>query len=73
MSPNHPYDEELTMGLGDKMENAAEKAKGQGKEHLGDAMDNEQMEAEGRGEQTRADAKQTGEKVKDAWNDATGN
>ncbi len=60
------------MGLGDKMENAAERAKGQGKEHLGDATDNEQMEAEGRAEQTEANVKQAGEKVKDAWNDATG-
>ena len=61
------------MGLGDKMENAAERAKGQGKEHLGDAMDNEQMQAEGRADQTEANVKQAGEKVKDAWNDATGN
>ena len=60
------------MGLGDKIENAADRAKGQGKEHLGDATDNEQMEAEGRAEQTGANVKQAGEKVKDAWNDATG-
>ncbi len=60
------------MGLGDKMQNAAEQAKGKGKEHLGDATDNEQMQAEGRGEQTKANVKQTGEKAKDAWNDATG-
>jgi uncharacterized protein YjbJ (UPF0337 family) len=61
------------MGLGDKIRNAAEGAKGQGKEHLGDALDNDRMEAEGRSEQVQADVKQTGEKVKDAWNDATGN
>lgn len=61
------------MGLGDKMQNAAEEAKGKGKEALGDAMDDEQMQAEGRGEATKANVKQAGEKAKDAWNDATGN
>lgn len=61
------------MGLGDKIENTAQDAKGKGKEHLGDATDNEQMEAEGRGEQAQANVKQAGEKAKDAWNDATGN
>jgi uncharacterized protein YjbJ (UPF0337 family) len=60
------------MGLGDKIQNAAEDAKGKGKEQLGEAMDNEQMEAEGRGDQVKANVKQTGEKAKDAWNDATG-
>lgn len=55
------------MGLGDKMENAAQEAKGKGKEHLGDATDNEQMEAEGRGEQVEANVKQAGEKAKDAF------
>ncbi len=60
------------MGLGDKIQNAAEKAKGQTKEGVGDATDNEQMQAEGRTDQTKANVKQTGEKAKDAWNDATG-
>lgn len=60
------------MGLGDKIQNAAEQAKGKGKEAVGDATDNEQLQAEGRGDQVQADVKQTGEKVKDAWNDATG-
>lgn len=59
------------MGIGDKISNAAQEAKGNAKEHLGDAMDNERMEAEGRAEQVEADVKQAGENAKDAWKDAT--
>ena len=59
------------MGIGDKISNAAQEAKGTAKEHLGDAIDNEQMEAEGKAEQVEADVKQAGEKAKDAWKDAT--
>ncbi len=59
------------MGMGDKIQNAAEEAKGKVKEHLGDATDNERMEAEGVGEQVEANVKQAGEKAKDAWKDAT--
>ena len=60
------------MGLGDKMENAADKVKGEGKERLGDATDNERLQAEGQRDKLQADASQAGEKAKDAWNDATG-
>lgn len=59
------------MGIGDKISNKAEEAKGKAKEAGGAAMDNEQMQAEGKGEQTKANAKQGGEHLKDAWNDAT--
>ena len=59
------------MGLGDKISNAAKDAKGHTKEAVGDMTDNERMEAEGRAEQVQADVQQTGEKVKDAWKDAT--
>lgn len=61
------------MGLGDKISNAAQEAKGKAKEALGDATDNTRMEAEGQAEQAEANLKQAGEKAKDAWKDATGN
>ncbi|HSP61205.1 MAG TPA: CsbD family protein [Ornithinimicrobium sp.] len=59
------------MGLGDKISNAAEDAKGKAKEGVGDATDNERMEAEGKGDQMSASAKKAGENVKDGFNDAT--
>ncbi|MGD8201428.1 CsbD family protein [Ornithinimicrobium sp. W1679] len=59
------------MGLGDKISNAAEDAKGKAKEGVGDATDNEQMQAEGKGEQLSASAKKAGENVKDGFDDAT--
>ncbi|ALU38699.1 general stress protein CsbD [Kocuria flava] len=54
------------MGIGDKMENAAQKASGAAKEKVGDATDNRDLQAEGQADKVSADAKQTGEKVKDA-------
>lgn len=59
------------MGIGDKISNAAQDAKGKVKEGAGDAMDNEQMQAEGKMDQLSADAKQAGENVKDGFRDAT--
>jgi uncharacterized protein YjbJ (UPF0337 family) len=56
------------MGLTDKIKNAAEDAKGQGKEAAGKATDDEQLQAEGKTEQSKADLKNAGEKVKDAFN-----
>lgn len=53
--------------MGDKFENAAEKAKGKAKEAFGDATDDESMEAEGRADQTKANLKQAGENIKDAF------
>jgi len=57
------------MGVGDKMENAAEAAKGKVKEKTGDATDNRDLQAEGQAEKTKADLKQAGEKTKDAFKD----
>jgi uncharacterized protein YjbJ (UPF0337 family) len=57
------------MGTGDKIENAAEKAKGTAKEKMGDATDNERLESEGKVDKTKADVKQAGEKIKDAFSD----
>jgi len=59
------------MGIGDKMQNAAEEAKGKAKESYGDATDDKSMQAEGMMDQAKADAKQQGEKAKDACKDAT--
>ena len=53
----------------DKLQNAAESAKGKAKEAVGDATDNEDLQAEGQAEKTKADVKQAGEKVKDAFKD----
>ncbi|TCC24465.1 MULTISPECIES: CsbD family protein [Kribbella] len=53
----------------DKLQNAAESAKGKAKEAVGDATDNEDLQAEGQAEKTKADLKQAGEKVKDAFKD----
>jgi uncharacterized protein YjbJ (UPF0337 family) len=55
------------MGMGDKMKNAAESAKGKIKEKTGDATDNEDLQAEGQAEKSVADLKQAGEKAKDAF------
>lgn len=60
------------MGLGDKIQNSAEKAGGEAKEGLGKATDNEQMQAEGKGDQLKAGAKQAGENLKDAARNLTG-
>ncbi|MDQ3155497.1 MAG: CsbD family protein [Actinomycetota bacterium] len=57
------------MGLGDKIENAAEDAKGKGKEAAGKAKGDESLEAEGKGDQTKSDFKKAGENVKDAFKD----
>lgn len=59
------------MGLGDKISNAAQDAKGKVKEGTGKTTDNEQMEAEGKMDQTSSSAKQAGENVKDGFKDAT--
>jgi uncharacterized protein YjbJ (UPF0337 family) len=57
------------MGIGDKMKNAADSAKGKMKEKTGDATDNEELQAEGQSEKSVADLKQAGEKAKDAFKD----
>lgn len=55
------------MGIGDKMKNAAEEAKGKIKAKTGDATDNRDLQAEGETEQSVAALKQAGEKAKDAF------
>lgn len=55
------------MGLGDKIKNKAEEAKGKVKEGVGDASDDQSLEAKGKGEQSSANTKQAGENVKDAF------
>ena len=55
------------MGLDDKIQNAAEKLGGKGKEAAGEAKDDPGLKAEGQADQTKADLKQAGEKVKDAF------
>ena len=51
------------MGLDDKIDNAAEKLAGQGKEAAGQAKGDDRLKAEGQGDQAKADLKQAGEKV----------
>ncbi|MGZ5368497.1 CsbD family protein [Aeromicrobium sp.] len=55
------------MGLGDKIDNATEDAKGKAKEAAGKAKDDESLEAEGRGDQAKSDLKKAGENIKDAF------
>lgn len=57
------------MGLGDKIKNAAEDAKGKVKEATGSVTNNESLEAEGKAEQAAASAKKAGENVKDVFRD----
>ena len=54
------------MGLGDKIEHAAEEAKGKVKEGFGKATGNERVEAEGQADQASANVKQAGDDVADA-------
>jgi uncharacterized protein YjbJ (UPF0337 family) len=60
----------LTMSLADKARNKAEEWKGEAKEKYGDATDNESLQAEGTAEATKARAKQAGEHIHDAGEDA---
>jgi uncharacterized protein YjbJ (UPF0337 family) len=55
------------MGASDKIENAAEDAKGKVKEGVGRATGDDEKVAEGKADQTKADIKQAGENVKDAF------
>jgi uncharacterized protein YjbJ (UPF0337 family) len=57
------------MGLGDKIENAAQKAKGTAKEKVGETTDDDKLAAEGKVDKMKADVKQAGEKIKDAFTD----
>jgi uncharacterized protein YjbJ (UPF0337 family) len=55
------------MGASDKIENAAEDAKGKAKEAFGKATGDDEKVAEGKGDQVKSDVKQAGENVKDAF------
>ncbi|MEU9044278.1 MULTISPECIES: CsbD family protein [unclassified Kitasatospora] len=57
------------MSASDKIENAADKAKGAVKEGAGKATGNKRLEAEGKADKAKADVKQAGEHVKDAFKD----
>jgi uncharacterized protein YjbJ (UPF0337 family) len=56
------------MGLGDKMEELADKAKAK----MSGATDNPDLEAEGRKEEAEPRVEQTGDSVADALRDASG-
>lgn len=60
-----------TMGMDDKIKNAAAESVGRVKEGVGAATDNKDLENEGKVDRAKADARQAGEKVKDAVRDAT--
>lgn len=53
------------MGIGDKISNMAEEAKGKLQEGAGKATGDDQKVAEGQATQSSADMKQAGENVKD--------
>lgn len=55
------------MGTDDKIQNAAEDAKGHAKEAVGHATDNPNLEAEGQGDQAKAHLGKAAEDVKDAF------
>ena len=55
------------MGIGDKIENAAEKAGGKAKEAVGEHTGDRDLQAEGKGDQVSGGLKQAGENVKDAF------
>ena len=55
------------MGLGDKIENAAEKAEGKVKEGVGEHTGDRDLQAEGKGDQAAGGLKQAGENVKDVF------
>ncbi|ARF81745.1 CsbD family protein [Kitasatospora aureofaciens] len=57
------------MSASDKIENAAEKAKGAVKESVGKVTGNERLQAEGKADKAKGDVKQAGEHVKDAFKD----
>jgi uncharacterized protein YjbJ (UPF0337 family) len=67
LDPGTANRREATMGLGDKIDNAAEKLGGKGKEAAGEATGDDSLKAEGKTDQAKADLKQAGEKVKDAF------
>jgi uncharacterized protein YjbJ (UPF0337 family) len=57
---------ETVMGLGDKIENKLDEAKGSVKENVGEATGDRSLQAEGEADQAGAKVSQAGEHVKDA-------
>ena len=55
------------MGIGDKIENAAQDVAGKAKEKSGEHSGDASLAQEGRNDQTKADLKKAGENVKDAF------
>lgn len=55
------------MGIGDKIQNAAEDATGKAKESVGKATDDDRLTAEGQTDQAAAGLKKVGEDVKDVF------
>jgi uncharacterized protein YjbJ (UPF0337 family) len=59
--------EEVTMGLDDKIKNAAQDIAGKAKEAVGDRKGDDSLKAEGQKDQAGASAKKVGEDVKDVF------
>ena len=55
------------MGFMDKLKNAAQGAKGKGKEATGKARGDRSQQTEGQADQVKADVKDIGENTKDAF------
>lgn len=55
------------MGVGDRIENNAEEAKGNVKQGLGEATDNDRLNNEGRADEAKGKVKNAVEDVKDAF------
>jgi uncharacterized protein YjbJ (UPF0337 family) len=62
-----PVSEEVTMGLDDKIKNAAQDIAGKAKEAVGDRKGDDSLKAEGQKDQAGASAKKVGEDVKDVF------
>ena len=55
------------MGVGDRIENNTEEAKGNVKQGLGEATDNDRLKNEGRADEAKGKVKNAVEDVKDAF------
>ena len=56
------------MSLADKAKNKIEELEGKSKEATGHATGDNKLKAQGKADQAKAKLKQTGEKIKDAFN-----
>lgn len=55
------------MGVGDRIENSGQEAKGNVKQGLGEATDNDRLKNEGRADEAKGKVKNAVEDVKDAF------